>query len=335
MQPLKHRLAIASGVGVAVLLGTSFGVFDLLEWAIRDEFFRLRPLEPVTNRVVVVTIDEPDIQAVGDWPIPDQVLADLLIQIRDQQPLVIGLDLYRDLPEGNGHEALIDVFRSTPSLIGIEKIIDNRISPPAILAELDQTAIADLVVDGDGNVRRALLTAQDEQDGNILKFGLATKAALQYLEDQGITPQVDPNDPQRLRLGQATFSLLQNRSAGYSEASLGGYQILMNWRGPGTQFAQVSMQDVLSGQLPPDLMRDRIVYIGSVAASTNDFFDVPYTHWYTDGDPMAGVFIHANLTSQMIESALNGRPLLRGGAADISKTDAEDRFRLGHRGSVA
>ncbi|NER00190.1 MAG: response regulator, partial [Cyanothece sp. SIO2G6] len=43
-----------------------------------------------------------------------------------------------------------------------------------------------------------------------------------------------------------------------------------------------------------------------------DFFDVPYTHWYTDGDPMAGVFIHANLTSQMIESALNGRPLLQG-----------------------
>ena len=59
----------------------------------------------------MVTIDEADIQAVGDWPITDAVLAQLLTNIRLQNPRVIGLDLYRDLPEEPGHQELLDVFQ--------------------------------------------------------------------------------------------------------------------------------------------------------------------------------------------------------------------------------
>jgi CHASE2 domain-containing sensor protein len=69
---------IALSVSIAVIAGNFLGVFNLLEWALRDSFFQVRPQEAVDTRIVVVTIDEPDIQAVGDWPIPDQVLADLL-----------------------------------------------------------------------------------------------------------------------------------------------------------------------------------------------------------------------------------------------------------------
>lgn len=61
------------------------------------------------------------------------------------------------------------------------------------------------------------------------------------------------------------------------------------------------MQAVLNGEIPEDLMRDRIVLIGSTAESLRDFFQTPY-------GKMPGVFVHANLVSQLISSALDGRP---------------------------
>ena len=106
-------LAIAPIVSAIVIAATTMGMFQLLEWATRDQFFRLRPMEPPEPAVVIVTIDEKDLRKIGDWPIPDAVLANVLRRIKAQQPRVIGLDLYRDLPEEPGYQELVEVFRST------------------------------------------------------------------------------------------------------------------------------------------------------------------------------------------------------------------------------
>ncbi|PZO13798.1 MAG: hypothetical protein DCF25_15685 [Leptolyngbya foveolarum] len=60
----------------AVIVGNFLGAFDLLEWEVRDTFFRQRPAEASDQTIVVVTIDELDIQAAKDWPIPDGILAE-------------------------------------------------------------------------------------------------------------------------------------------------------------------------------------------------------------------------------------------------------------------
>ena len=303
---------LAPGVAIAVIVGNTLGVFNLLEWSVRDELFRRRPPGEIDERIVVVTIDESDLQSVGDWPIPDATLARLLLKIRAQQPRLIGLDLYRDLPEEPGHQQLLEVFKTTPQLIGVEKITGVRVPPPPILVDADQVAIADFVLDADQTIRRVLLSAEDVQTSTI-KSTLAARIALDYLEQEGITLESVNPERQQFRLGQAVFQPLANRAAGYPKREVGGYQILMNWRGPKTQFQHVSMRDVLLGKIPTDLMRDRIVYIGSTAASTNDFFRTPYNSgWRFQGNPMPGVFVHANITSHLIDSALGGHPPLRG-----------------------
>ncbi|MEM8806255.1 MAG: CHASE2 domain-containing protein [Cyanobacteria bacterium P01_G01_bin.38] len=322
-QRIKYQLhqskiawGVASSVAIATVIASSLGAFDLLEWAIRDELFRLRSREATEDQIVVVTIDESDLQSIGDWPIPDQTLAELLQTIRDQNPRVIGMDLYRDIPEEPGHAQLLEIFKSTPQLIGIEKISTGRVPPPPILGEAGQVALADLVLDSDQAVRRGLLSAEDIQDGTI-KAGLAAQVALRYLAEDGITLAVADETQKVFRLGQTTFKPMQHGAAGYPNRELGGYQILMNWRGPETAFLQVSMQAVLEGQFSPDLMRDRIVLIGSTATSTNDFFETPYsgTSWLGEPKPMPGVFVHANLASQLIRGALEGRQNLRGWSA--------------------
>jgi CHASE2 domain-containing sensor protein/CheY-like chemotaxis protein len=301
---------IALSVSIAVIAGNFLGVFNLLEWALRDSFFQVRPQEAVDTRIVVVTIDEPDIQAVGDWPIPDQVLADLLKNIRAQNPRVIGLDLYRDLPEEPGHQTLVEVFQSTPQLIAVEKVTGIPVPPPPALAGTEQVAFADLVLDGDGKVRRGLLSSEDNGE---IKTSLATQAALVYLETEEIGLEVINADIQKMGLGQTSFTTLQTHTAGYGKKDLGGYQILMNWRGPLSAFQTISMQDVLEGHIPEGLMEDRVVLIGSIAPSTNDFFETPYSSsWFAAAPLTPGVIVHANLASQIIAGAMEGRLTLRG-----------------------
>ncbi|MEL6814342.1 MAG: CHASE2 domain-containing protein, partial [Cyanobacteria bacterium J06598_3] len=305
----RSALVIAPTVATAVVCGNILGVFNLLEWEVRDNFFRLRPFEGQDTAIVVVTIDEFDIRAAKDWPIPDEILADLLSKIAAQQPRAIGLDVYRDLPEEPGYDQLVEVFQTTPALIGVEKIIGNRVNPPPALAEVGQVGLADLVLDADRKVRRALLTAEDAEADGAIKAGLATQVAFKYLEKEEISLEAVDPDRQIFQLGKAQFEPLRSREAGYTKEELGGYQILLNWRGREEAFVTVPMQEVILGKVDSELMRDRIVLIGSIAPSTNDFLETPYSStWGLSGRRvLPGVMVHANIASQLIQSALYGR----------------------------
>ncbi|MEH2272997.1 MAG: CHASE2 domain-containing protein [Nostoc sp.] len=312
IQRTRSLLIITPSVALTVIVGQSLGLFNLPEWKIRDEWVRQRSSQAIADEIVIVTIDERDIQSVRKWPVPDWALAKLLEKIRAQQPRAIGLDLYRDLPEGSGHDQLVQVFRNTPNLIGVEKITGERVNPPPELKKKDQVGLADLVLDGDRFVRRALLTAEDAKEKNTIKAGLATLVALKYLEAEKISLEsIDPQK-QKFQLGKEIYLPLQNQEAGYPDADLGGYQILLNWYGTDTAFRRVPMRDVLAGRIPADLMRDRMVFIGSVASSTNDFFSTPFSSWVSAQKPTPGVVVHANIAHQLVRGAKTGKASLHG-----------------------
>lgn len=312
IQRTHSVLIITPSVALTIMVGQSLGLFNLPEWKIRDEWVRQRSPVAIADEIVIVTIDERDIQSVRKWPVPDWALAQLLEKIRAQQPGAIGLDLYRDLPEGSGHEQLVQVFRNTPNLIGVEKITGERVNPPPELKKKDQVGLADLVLDGDRFVRRALLTAEDTKEKNTIKPGLATLVALKYLETEKISLEsIDPKQ-QKFQLGKEIYLPLQNQEAGYTDADFGGYQILLNWYGTDTAFRTVAMRDVLAGRIPADLMRSRMVFIGSIASSTNDFFSTPFSSWLSAQKPTPGVVIHANIAHQLVRGAKTGKASLHG-----------------------
>ncbi|MDZ7951231.1 CHASE2 domain-containing protein [Nostoc sp. DedQUE09] len=319
IQRTRSVLIITPSVALTVIVGQSLGLFNLPEWKIRDEWVRQRSSQAMpmagyayADEIVIVTIEERDIQSVRKWPVPDWALARLLEKIRAQQPRAIGLDLYRDLPEGSGHEQLVQVFRNTPNLIGVEKITGERVNPPPELKKQDRVGLADLVLDGDRFIRRALLTAEDAKEKNTIKAGLATLVALKYLEAEKISLEsIDPQQ-QKFKLGKQIYLPLQNQEAGYTDADLGGYQILLNWHGTDAAFRTVAMRDVLAGKIPVDLMRDRMVFIGSIASSTNDFFSTPFSSWISAQKPTPGVVVHANIAHQLVRGAKTGNASLHG-----------------------
>ncbi|WP_013324738.1 CHASE2 domain-containing protein [Gloeothece verrucosa] len=312
----KQRIAgywlalVAIGVTIPILLLRNSGLLQELEWGMLDQFFRWRLTEPIEKRVVVVTIDESDLKKIGTWPIPDLSLAQAITNIKAQNPQAIGLDLYRDLPVEPGHNNLIKLFQSTPNLFGIEKVVENPIAPPAILSERGQVGFSDVVIDTDRKIRRALLSVR--LSDNKVRYSLALKLALNYLEAQGITEKTLDNDPYTILLGKATFKRFEANDGGYVCAQSGGYQILLNFRGSQADFLNFSLTQVLNNQIPLNSFRSRLVLLGTTAQSINDFFYTPYSsNWFNSPTPMPGVFIHANIISQIISASKDGRPLLR------------------------
>lgn len=292
---------------IAVLAVRSGGWLQPVEWTALDIYFQLRPIEKVDTKIVIVGFEEKDIKVLKTDRLSDKRLAQLLTLIKKQKPRAIGLDFYRDVPVGEGYSQLAQVFRTTPNLIGIEKVVGDKydpiIAPPPILKQLNQVAVVDTVVDGDGVVRRALLFP-DESSQNL---GLAT--ALIYLKKQGIS--ADSNANRSLVIEDATFTSLKENDGGYVRTDSDGYQLLLNFRDPSQSFTRISITDVLSGRYS-NLLRDRIVLIGATAPSFNDRFATPYS-WNLSTTPIEipGVEIQAQIASSIISSALDDRPVIK------------------------
>ncbi|MCL1467312.1 CHASE2 domain-containing protein [Argonema galeatum] len=310
---LKHRIwpgwtgVTAICVASSIVLLRLMGLLQGIEWDVLDQFFRFRPLESPDPRIVIVTVDETDITQIGQWPMPDTILTQAIKNIKARNPRAIGLDLYRDLPVEPGHQALKQLFESTPNLIGIEKIVGNRIPPPPILSQLEQVGFADVVLDADGRIRRGLMSVEHQKQ---IHLSLGLQLALIYLKAEGVTAK-QLND-YRLQLGRAILVPFHGNEGGYVRANSGGYQILLNFRGSLDNFQTISFADVLKNRIPPDLMKNRIIIIGTTAESLNDLFYTPYSSsLFRTPKRTSGVAIHANLISHILSAALDGRPSIR------------------------
>jgi adenylate cyclase len=306
-------LAVPNITVLAIALRLT-GLLQLLELAALDQFFLLRPPEAVDSRIVIVDINEADIRKQGQWPMSDGSLASLLNKIKQQQPRAIGLDIYRDLPVNPGHQELLKVFESTPNLIGVQKV-SNTIDSSAVdaspmLKQRQQIGANDLPLDGDGKIRRGLLYLNLNKQETLESFGL--KLALLYLKSEGIIDQPAANNPNYLQLGRGVFPTFEASDGGYVRADAGSYQVLLNYRGRIEQFTRISLADVQENRIPTDLMRGKVVLIGATAESLKDLFYTPYSsNIFTPPERMAGVIIHANLISQILSAALDGRPLIK------------------------
>ncbi len=323
--------AILIGALTAVTFN-SLGWLQISERKLYDHFLRLRPQEPQDQKIVIVGLNEKDIEKLG-FPISDDTLAALLTKIKAENPRAIGLDLHRNVNIGDrGSEKLDTIFRSTPQLIGVEKTDGGNpalqsISPPTELEKLAQTGASEIIEDGEnGVVRRGYLYVQKSQNtalesslvannvstNNQIKvipsFGLAT--ALKYLEGENIFPS-GYGKQSWLKLGNTVFPMLQSNRLFYSDATIDNYQTIINYCNTEKKFAQLSVSEVLENKVKADFFRDKVVLIGTTAETIEDIFTTPYSYYnLANYDFTYGVEIHASLTSQIVNAALENRGII-------------------------
>ena len=304
----------APAVAGLVILLRLLGIFQSWELSIYDQYLRLRPPQPRDNRIAIVGFDEADVKEIQKAIIPDGIYAKLIEKLKAQKPRAIGLDIYRDIPIPPGNEDLVRVFESTPNLVGIEKVVgDSRreaVAPPPALKAKGQVGANDIIFDPDTKVRRGLLQLQTANGEIIPSFGFYL--ALLYLDTQGISVEENPKQPNIWKLGKTTFTRLKPNEGGYVRTDAKGYQILLNYRGGREYFETVSLSDILKDRVPKDWGRDRVIIIGAVGETSQDFFFTPYSSsLFALPERMAGVEVHANITSQIISAAIDSRPLIK------------------------
>jgi diguanylate cyclase (GGDEF)-like protein/PAS domain S-box-containing protein len=304
----KTRVVLTSTlVAGGIILIRSFGFLQTLEFTALDQLFRLRPEESKDKYVTIVEITEQDLQRLQKWPMSDETLAKILNKINALKPAAIGLDIFRDLPVPPGNTDLINTMKSIPNFIAIE-LLDGEtitISAPSILDKSKQVGFNNVPVDRDGKVRRSLLYWYVGEDPHE---SLSLKLALLYLEKKhNITNKSTENN---LQLGQTKFNFLHPNDGGYVNIDV-NYSIFINFR-PHNNFEKVTISDILDGKVKPELIRDRIVLIGTTAPSVKDLFYNPYNGGFIPKEePIPGVENHANFVSYLLSSTLDNRQTIK------------------------
>jgi adenylate cyclase len=304
--PALGMLAAGSIIGLRALGGMQSWE---LQWF--DAMMRLRPAETPDSRVVIVSLTEADIETFNATTVPDATLAAVIETIHQQSARVIGLDLYRNVPYDQGFTRLEQVFRNTPNLIGIEKVVDDAglsaVAGNQVLVEAGRTAASDLMVDIDGRVRRGFIVPNADSE-RVLE-GLGWRLAYEYLAQQGIFPEANPNV---LTLDGMGLPPLEDYSGGYANTDSKGYQVLINWRANSEPFETVSMTQVLNGDFPKDFFRDRVVLIGSMRSGDADVVFTAYGNQSNQNLlPTHEIEIHASIVGQILSTVLDKRPQIR------------------------
>ncbi len=320
-RPSLARVFLISLVITSLLMVMrQLGILQPLELYAFDQLMKRRPAEPPDSRILVVTVTEADIQAQKNEPrrgsLSDHSLARLLEKLESYQPRVIGLDIYRDFPVGADYPDLAKRLRQSDRLISVCKVSNPKLHDPGVAPPQEVPAghlgFSDVVTDTDGVLRRHLLAlTPPPTSACTASYALSTHLAFRYLAAKGISPKFTTHG--YLQLGSTIFKRLEARTGGYQNIDAWGHQVLLNYRSYNSvqDFApQVTLTEVLRGQLNPDAVKDRIVLIGVTAPSAKDYFFTPYSTAHRFEQKMPGVVVQAQMVSQIISAVLDQRSLL-------------------------
>ncbi|MEE3717319.1 adenylate/guanylate cyclase domain-containing protein [Tumidithrix elongata RA019] len=310
-----HQHLVGTLITFSVALGVvglrGIGSFEQIELKTYDYLLRSRSPEPPDKRVAIVEISEDDIQRKGAWPWSDQMFADLISRIAAAKPAAIGIDKYFDIPVGDastrekGRQSLIAAMKSAGNVVNVTYVSVKEgargVNLPEDLAKVSGAGFANIPTDEGSIVRRAQIAG----DYGSLALELAS-IFLEKTPDKQI--KFDPSKKQ-FSAGNQVIPRITDNYGGYRHEGSGGYETLINFRGKERSFEHISAVDVLDGKVNPDRLRDRVILVGITSIAQKDSFPTPFSTGKEE--LMYGVEVHANIVSQLLSAALDGRPFLR------------------------
>jgi adenylate cyclase len=330
-----RAFCVALLIGLALLRINDPAPIEELRLRTFDTFERLDPRIKTARPVRVIDIDDKSLAKYGQWPWPRTRIAELVNRLTGLGAAVIAFDILFSEPDRltpgvaadsfqGLDEATRDKLRALPSNDQVladamrrSRVVLAESGIPTIVpqpdATLPQTGFAMLgsepqpfLFDFPGLLRnipvleaaaggRGLISIQPERDGIIRRVPMIMQA-------QGATMPSLSLEMLRVATGTDTI-LVKSDPTGVKSVGVRGLQVPTDKSGRlWVHFAHrdktivISAADVLDGLVPPDEIAQRLMIIGSSAAS---LYDVKTTSL----DPtMPGAEIHA----EVLESALTG-----------------------------
>lgn len=289
-QRLGRRLPwslLAVGLMAVVSLLTVVRPLPHLDRMLQDRA-RLRMPDQPSDAIVIVAIDERSLQALGRWPWRRALHAELLRRIDAQGPRCIGIDLLLsepDLQHPQDDSALaaavadsVCVVLPTARQLRDPLPAGELLPLPELAAGASAIGHVHLSTDDDGMARRVYM-----HEGFAGRLWPHFTLALEQAADAGAAGSARPSMPLR-----------GTHAASNPGPWLREDQEVLLFNGSPTAFRTVSYVDVLRGNVPADLFRQRFVLLGATAAGLGDQISTP-------NGLMAGVQIFANLLQSQLD----------------------------------
>ncbi|MCB8982779.1 MAG: CHASE2 domain-containing protein [Ardenticatenaceae bacterium] len=290
-------------VGVVIFLLMLGGWFTQPSAQMRDSL--LEPY-PVSGIVTIVAVDDASLAAYGRWDSwPRSLHAALIDRLNAAGAGAIVFDFLfeAETPDdavlqqameaaGNVVQPVLgfgDAIRDEPGEVRYEKFV---LPQPALLEAGTAVGHTNILHDEDGYIRQLPMVAG--VDGEQYP-SLALSALRTYLD-----------------LGSAPLPSIERNKLtvlGREIPVLPFSEMIIYYAGPPEQpgesiFRMVSYQDVLEGNVPADVFKDKIVLVGMTATAEPDRYLTPVSN----GRPMYGVEILANVIESIWSSHFISRP---------------------------
>jgi adenylate cyclase len=310
--------------------------FPRVDDTVYDTVMRSGRPQPPGTHVVIVDIDDRSLSAIGQWPWRRDVMGRLIARLRELGASTIALDIIFAEPDRfdrvdstGAHpkagetpdDALAGILRKGRVVLGYALTFDSAPSGRtacvlhpiglAVVHPSDETgstpyfhassAVCSLPVlaraagasgflnaapDPDGILRRVPVVA--ELDGRVYP-SLALAAVSAFTGARDLTLRVSNVNAATLAIDKHLVPL-DGRS-----------NLLARYRGKKGTFPHVSAADVLNGRVPPELLRDKIVFVGTTALGTREVVATPLDTLF------AGVEVQATITDNLLEQSFISR----------------------------
>ncbi len=260
------------GRWLLALLGAALVYFaTLLDWFTpldRINYDVMNELYPMAQAgdIVIVAIDEQSLRALGRWPWPREYHVELLRRLAEYQVAAVAIDVVFSEPDPEYPEvdALLAEALSAlpitilPVFVARTASFGSALSEVAPIPQLQAAATAlghvHIEVDSDG-VARSMFLQEGLGDTRWPHFALALAREL------GIAPGDLPGTH------NTDISLAGSSDKGFINRD---FENLIPFMGPVGTVPRVSFADVMSGQVAPQLLQDKIVFVGATAAGHVD-----------------------------------------------------------------
>jgi adenylate cyclase len=312
----------------SVLILRQLGIFQGLELRSYDGLISSRADKKPDDRILVVKITENDLKSLQEPFIYDETLAQAMNKLQQYEPAVIAVDIDRSIPmpKGEKREALARELQKD-NVVGICALsgLEFEGSPPPPEISPNQVGFADLPDDPDGVMRRSLLITTppvplepfevdhlcnnpNPEEGELFSFTFLS--VIMYLERMAEPEsQIAPTEDFKIAVGETILERLSGNAGGYQikEEDMGTYSILIDYRNRSNVSETVTLSELLDNRVSPQLVKDRIVFIGYDTIAIPDSFLTPYSQGSQEENAkMPGVVVHAQIASQLLAIALDG-----------------------------
>ena len=257
----KTRIQLYFGIICILIFVTAFAVSN------RGQIFTEQFFDPIRttqerNEVVLVGIDDASLQKIGAWPWKRSVFADITkILEKSGAKVVVYEVLFWEKREGDDQLSDVLTQSSMPVILAGKLVEGKYLQSFFVTQERKNTysSIANIQPDSDGKVRM--------YPSSFLEKGECT-----------------------LPLAEKAFQIVTHREKGLCN-SKDSFSFRYS-----PHIVTYSLVDILDGKIAPELLRGKIVFIGSTSLDLEDHFVG------LSGEKVPGVYVHASIFTSLLNN---------------------------------